>query len=155
MQKNVLKGEKCFNLGIDWGALSQLLGDPAGHALTRRTWLMIPECRWDFPYYLHNLEIVDLSVTVLNLLHWCAFRWNKLSDQNIPEISGSRRMKATLRPTFKFKQSILSNMRTIYFSLYLNIMKWSKSDRDRQIPYGLSYLWNLKTKNIKGIHWID
>ena len=22
--------------------------------------------------------------------------------------------------------------------------KWSKSDRERQIPYGITYMWNLK-----------
>ena len=28
--------------------------------------------------------------------------------------------------------------------------KGSKSDRERQIPYGLTYVWNLKTKeNLK------
>ena len=27
--------------------------------------------------------------------------------------------------------------------------KWSKSDRERQLPYDLTYMWNLKTKNKK------
>ena len=25
--------------------------------------------------------------------------------------------------------------------------KWSKSDRERQIPYAITYMWNLKKKN--------
>ena len=29
--------------------------------------------------------------------------------------------------------------------------KWNKSDRERQIPYDLTYMWNLKTKTIKTI----
>lgn len=24
--------------------------------------------------------------------------------------------------------------------------KWNKSDRERQVPYDISYTWNLKTK---------
>ena len=27
-----------------------------------------------------------------------------------------------------------------------NHTKWSKSDRERQIPYDMAYMWNLKTK---------
>ena len=25
--------------------------------------------------------------------------------------------------------------------------EWSKSDRERQIPYDIAYMWNLKKKN--------
>ena len=35
--------------------------------------------------------------------------------------------------------------------------KWNKSDRERQIPYGCTYIWNLKNKiheqtKLKQIH---
>ena len=29
-----------------------------------------------------------------------------------------------------------------------NHTKWSKSDRERQIPYDMAYMWNLKTKKM-------
>ena len=30
--------------------------------------------------------------------------------------------------------------------------KWSKSERERQIPYGITYMWNLKYDTNEPIH---
>ena len=51
---------------------------------------------------------------------------------------------------------ILSHKREGYFAICRNMdglgehyAKWSKSDIERQIPYYITYMWNLKKKQIQ------